>query len=118
MAKPAAGEGAPFQFEFAEHALKLLGASYGLRLLAGKLEVAHTLCHEQLQDGLPGGIPSQMLHAEFGVYRAGPEPAHVSGHLGQFEREAPGRSVAARARFLAVQDFCGRVEVFVARQLT
>eukprot|EP00969_Alexandrium_andersonii_P216956 9582794-Alexandrium_andersonii.AAC.1 len=68
------------------------------------------LCHEQLQNGQPGGFPSQMLHAELGAYRAGPKPAHVPGHLGQFAREAPGRIVAARAWFLAVQDFCGRAE--------
>eukprot|EP00969_Alexandrium_andersonii_P148123 6548536-Alexandrium_andersonii.AAC.1 len=66
----------------AEHALKLLDAPYGLRLFVGELEVVHMLCHKQAQDGQPGGFPSQVLHAELGVYRAGLEPAHVSGHLG------------------------------------
>eukprot|EP00969_Alexandrium_andersonii_P374055 15485340-Alexandrium_andersonii.AAC.1 len=69
-------------FEFAEHAPRLLDASYGIRLLAGKLEVVHMFRHEQLQNGQPGGFPSQVLRAELGVYRAGPKPARVPGHLG------------------------------------
>eukprot|EP00969_Alexandrium_andersonii_P288454 12751889-Alexandrium_andersonii.AAC.1 len=66
MADPAVGEGVPFQFEFAEHTLELLDASYRLRLFAGKLEVVRVLCHEQQQRGQPGGFPPLMLHAELG----------------------------------------------------